>query len=182
MEQQRILSLKAIEQIQHGIHSSVSELPGDLQHQAMRPFVLLKERVSKSVSLHELVSLVKEADDEEDKVIELINRFSEQQMRAQQLQAEKDRAEAARNVGVSAPSKIQEPAAGANSASAQATVEKQVAKPQAAPKPIELVSPTELLGDNHLFIETEQDIDAYLGKLRSRLQQAIEGGKRVRIK
>jgi hypothetical protein len=177
VEQQRVVSLQAIERTQMGIKSSVSDLPSDLQNQAMRPFVLLKERVSKSVSLHELVSLVKEADDEEDKVIELINRFS-----AQQLQAEKDRAEAARNVGVSAPSQVQEPAAGASSGSVQATVEKPVAKPKPAPKPIELVSPTELLGDNHLFIETEQDIDAYLGKLRSRLQQAIDGGKRVRIK
>lgn len=181
VEQQRVVSLQAIERTQMGIKSSVSDLPSDLQNQAMRPFVLLKERVSKSVSLHELVSLVKEADDEEDKVIELINRFS-----AQQLQAEKDRAEAARNVGVSAPSQIQEPVAGTSSGSAQATVEKPVVKPQAAPKPapkpIELVSPTELLGDNHLFIETEQDIEAYLGKLRSRLQQAIDGGKRVRIK
>ncbi|MGL5027030.1 MAG: BREX system P-loop protein BrxC, partial [Shewanella oncorhynchi] len=176
VEQQRIVSLKAIEQIQHGIHSLVSELPADLQHQAMRPFVLLKERVSKSVSLHELVSLVKAADDEEDKVIDLINRFSEQ------LQAEQARAEVARHAGVAAPSQVQEPVAEADSSSAQATVEKQVAKHQAAPRPIELVSPTELLGDNHLFIETEQDIDAYLGKLRSRLQQAIDGGKRVRIK
>ena len=177
VEQQRVVSLQAIERTQMGIKSSVSDLPSDLQNQAMRPFVLLKERVSKSLSLHELVSLVKEADDEEDKVIELINRFS-----AQQLQAEKDRAEAARNVGVSAPSQVQEPAAGASSGSAQATVEKPVVKPKPAPKPIELVSPTELLGDNHLFIETEQDIEAYLGKLRSRLQQAIDGGKRVRIK
>jgi hypothetical protein len=42
----------------------------------MRPFNLLKERVSNSLSLHEIVSLQQEADDEEDKVLELINRYS----------------------------------------------------------------------------------------------------------
>ena len=132
---------------------------------------LLKERVAKSVSLHELVSLVKEADDQEDEVIALINRYSAEQ--------------AAHQSEVSVfPPQVQEPSVGNSAASAveNTTIDKPVAKPKPVLKPIELVSPTELLGGSHLFIETEQDIDAYLSKLRSRLQQAIVDGKRVRIK
>ena len=154
------------------MQSSVSELPSELQNKAMRPFVLLKERVAKSVSLHELVSLVKEADDQEDEVIALINRYSAEQAARQS------------EVSVVPPSQVQEPSVGSRGASTveNTTVEKPVAKPKPVLKPIELVSPTELLGGSHLFIETEQDIDAYLSKLRSRLQQAIVDGKRVRIK
>ncbi len=172
IEQKRAFSLQAIEQTQQGIQPLVSELPSELQNKAMRPFVLLKERVAKSVSLHELVSLVKEADEQEDEVIALINRYTTEQAARQS------------EVPVVPPSQVQEPSVGSRGTTTveNTTVEKPVAKPKPVLKPIELVSPTELLGGSHLFIETEQDIDAYLSKLRSRLQQAIVDGKRVRIK
>lgn len=184
VEQQRVSSLQAIEQIQLAIQPTISDLPANLQNQAMRPFVLLKERIASSVSLHELVSLVKEADDEEDKVIELINRFSAEQ-RAEAERIEAERVKAAKNSAVTAATaatEVQEPPAGLNSGAAAYTVDKPPVSVKPVLKPIELVSPTELLGDSHLFIETDQDIEAYLSKLRNRLQQAINNGKRVRIK
>jgi len=61
--------------------------------------------VAKSVSLHELVSLVKEADDQEDEVIALINRYSAEQ--------------AAHQSEVSVfPPQVQEPSVGNSAASA----------------------------------------------------------------
>ena len=56
------------------------------------------------------------------------------------------------------------------------------AQPKPKPKPIEIVSPTDLFDVAGAFIESEQDIEHYLAKLRARLQQAVGQGKRVRIK
>lgn len=147
----------------------------------MRPFNLLKERVSNSLSLHEIVSLQQEADDEEDKVLELINRYSAElqaRLEAEQAAARKKTAEPPNSDAgtLREPDPSDSPTTIANNSAATVVSHKPI------PKPIELVSPAELLGASHIFIETEQDIDTYLATLRSRLQQAIGQGKRVRIK
>jgi len=96
VEQKRTAALEAINATQQGVAPLVTDLPAELQNQAMRPFNLLKERVSNSLSLHEIVSLQQEADDEEDKVLELINRYSAElqaRLEAEQAAARKKAAE-----------------------------------------------------------------------------------------
>lgn len=181
VEQKRAAALEAINATQQGVAPLVADLPAELQNQAMRPFNLLKERVSNSLSLHEIVSLQQEADDEEDKVLELINRYSAElqaRLEAEQAAARKKAAEPPN----SDAGTLREPEPSGSSTTASSNSAATVVSHKPIPKPIELVSPAELLGASHIFIETEQDIDTYLATLRSRLQQAIGQGKRVRIK
>ena len=181
VEQKRATALAAIAATQQSVAPLVADLPAELQNQAMRPFALLKERVSNSFSLHEIVSLQQEADDEEDKVLGLINHYSAELQARQEVEQATARKKAAEQsnsdaVTLREPEPSGAPTATANNPAATVVSHKPVLKP------IELVSPAELLGASHVFIETEQDIDAYLETLRSRLQQAISQGRRVRIK
>lgn len=155
--------LSQIERLQAGVESQIAVLPADDKHQAMRPFVLIKQRLSGSVSLHEMVSLRQEAGDAEDEAIALINAFA-----AKQATKTAQPKPASPTGGL----QINEPVPGA------------VPKPMSQPviKPVEIVSPQELLDVAGAYLETEQDIEHYLSKLRSRLQQAVGQGKRVRIK
>lgn len=52
--------------------------------------------------------------------------------------------------------------------------------PPPAVKPIQVVKPTELLSQN--YIETEEDIDAFLNQLRTALKAAVSENKRVQIR
>ena len=112
---------------------------------------------------------------------ELINRYSAElqaRLEAEQAAARKKAAEPPNSDAgtLREPDPSGSPTTIANNSAATVVSHKPI------PKPIELVSPAELLGASHIFIETEQDIDTYLATLRSRLQQAIGQGKRVRIK
>ncbi|MGB7412869.1 MAG: hypothetical protein WA902_01555 [Thermosynechococcaceae cyanobacterium] len=176
VEQKRATALEAINATQQGVEPLVADLPAELQNQAMRPFNLLKERISNSLSLHEIVSLQQEADDEEDKVLELINRYSAE------LQARREAEQAAARKKAAEPPTLREPEPSGSPTTTANNSAATVVSHKPIPKPIELVSPAELLGASHIFIETEQDIDTYLATLRSRLQRAIGQGKRVRIK
>ena len=184
VEDKRAIALTLITAVQHGIAPLVAELPDTLRNQAMRPFELLKERVGNSLSLHEIVSLQQDADDEEDKVMDLINSYVAEQralQQAEQAAAKKKQAE----TGMGSGHQVQEPTPpglAVGTATVNKPIEATPVSHKPVPKTIELVSPTELLGESHIFIESEQDIDAYLDKLRSRLQQAISKGNRVRIK
>lgn len=159
--------LLAINALYNGIEPQIADLPADWQNKAMRPFVILKERLDHSHSLHEMVSLQQDAADAEDNAIELINSYIKQC--EEQSKSKPQPVPAGPSIG-----QIKEPVPDNGPVSAPVRQPKH--------KPIEIVSPTELLDVAGAFIESEQDIEHYLAKLRSRLQQAVGQGKRVRIK
>ena len=158
--------LLAINALYNGIEPQIADLPADWQNKAMRPFVILKDRLEHSHSLHEMVSLQQDAADAEDNAIELINSYIKQ---CEEQSKSKPQPVPGPSIG-----QIKEPVPDNGPVSAPVSQPKH--------KPIEIVSPTELLDVAGAFIESEQDIEHYLAKLRSRLQQAVGQGKRVRIK
>ena len=198
IETRRYAAVVCIENVKQSCVSLLAGLPGELCNRALHPFEDLKQKVAQSHSLHEMLSFEKQADELEDDVIDIINTYSAAQ------QAQLDQAQ--QGLKVTEPGTGSQAVAGgastsgASTAGAATTMEAtttamtpsacttQLVKPEPvtppAPvaKPIEIVSPTELLGASHMFIETPDDIEAYLDKLRSRLSDAINAGKRVRIK
>ncbi|WP_413734964.1 BREX system P-loop protein BrxC [Shewanella sp. BJSY2023SW005] len=177
IETRRYTATVTIDAVKQGCIKLLNGLPDEVCNRALHPFETLKQKVAQSHSLHEMLSLEKEADELEDDVIDIINKYSE---------AQKAKAAHTEN----ATNRAQTVTEGQSTATATNGMESATntpAQPQVktqtpAAKPIEIVSPTELLGASHMFIETSDDIEAYLDKLRSRLNQAISAGKRVRIK
>ena len=196
IETRRYAAVVSIDTVKQSCVSLLAGLPAELCNRALHPFEDLKQKVAQSHSLHEMLSFEKQADELEDDVIEIINTYSAAQQ-AQLDQAQLKQAQAQQGSTVTEPG-AQVAATGTSTGTVAMTpsgstvtppsvkpepVTPQPVKP-AAPvaKPIEIVSPTELLGASHMFIETRDDIEAYLDKLRSRLSDAISAGKRVRIK
>lgn len=188
-ETRRYAATVAIDAVKQNCIALLAGVPDELCNKALLPFETLKQSVAKSHSMHEMTSLEKQATELEDEVIELINEYSQAQLalaqKDQQAQAKASSAEGQDLFGSNAGDTADK--ADAVEEPSQVSAAKESAAKTAGPKgpvvkPIEIVSPTELLGDNHQLIETSQDIDAYLEKLRSRLTIAISAGKRVQIK
>ena len=170
LDAKRAEVLIAINELQTGVELELAELPAERKNQALRPFVVLKERLAATHSLHEMVSLQQEAADAEDNAIALINDY----IRLLEEQSKSKVAPSPTTTQTAGQINESVPAAGPAPAPA--------AQPKPKPKPIEIVSPTDLFDVAGAFIESEQDIEHYLAKLRARLQQAVGQGKRVRIK
>ncbi|HEY8034489.1 MAG TPA: BREX system P-loop protein BrxC [Methylobacter sp.] len=138
------------------VQSALTEAgaPLDLQNKALHPLQLCKKRIDNTDSIPQIISEQSEAVSHEDDAYDLINRHIESQRK--------------KEIPVTVT-----PVSGD---------ENKIAEPP--PKRTVTISQIEVLNSvsSKGFIETENDIELYLKRLRERLAEAISAGDRVRIR
>jgi hypothetical protein len=138
------------------VQSALTEAgaPLDLQNKALHPLQLCKKRIDNTDSIPQIISEQSEAVSHEDDAYDLINRHIESQRK--------------KEIPVTVT-----PVSGD---------ENKISEPP--PKRTVTISQIEVLNSvsSKGFIETENDIELYLKRLRERLAEAISAGDRVRIR
>lgn len=151
------------------VKSTLSEAhaPDELSNQAMRPLQLCRQRLEGTASLPQLVSELSEAEGFEEEAYELLNRHIEAERQRQQALKKKQQEQQAEPNGLQGQLATRE----------EECHEKPV---KAYSKRIVTVKPAILLNDQ--MLETEQQVEDYLHKLREQLLKVVNSGDRVRIK
>ena len=156
----------------------------ELSNQLLRPLQLLKQDIEAATSIAQIYLL------QGDTASEREQDSLDQLHRQQQAEAERQRAvsKAADNAGKpdsnATPSgNAPTPDTGASGAGKPAN-EVRERTPVAAPKPVKDVSVSQVLSRTHegVYLESQQEVDAFLDALKRELDDAIQANKRIRIR
>ncbi|MDN6298469.1 MAG: BREX system P-loop protein BrxC [Halomonas sp.] len=165
----------------------------ELSNRLLRPLQLLKQDIDATANIAQIYML--QSDTANDCELESLDEL----YREQQAEAERQRAAsqqvgsstadngAASNTNTQADSTSQpEHGTAAKAGSGPATSVDEVREPAtvAAPKPVTSVSVSEVLSRSHegVYLESQQEVDAFLDALRNELDDAIRADKRIRLR
>jgi len=163
-----------LDELIKNLTEQLSDLPPDLNNKALYPLQQSKQRVERSQSIHELNSESQQASELEDRAIDILNHYAEQQQAALKIQEEQSTSTTALTSPV-----VEDTGLGVQPATVPAL--KTMSR---ITKKVIIVSPAELFkkSGNRGYLENEQSVDDYLAKLRQSLMDIVAAGDRVRIK
>lgn len=130
----------------------------DLSNRCLLPLQQAKQRILQSESIHEIGSLQNEAADQEDSATDKINQYIAQ-VQAAQSKPKPERVEPIAN---------------------QQQVAESPPTQRIQVKPIRIFNVDDYAPSD--YIETEQDLEAYLQTLKQQMQTVLKAGERIRIK
>lgn len=169
IQQKRQHAEKRVEERLARVQQQLDEVQANdaLRNQCLQGLQQIKKHIQQSESIPEIASLQQEAADAEDKATDHINQH------ISKLQSQQ-KAAAQPNSGVKQTPTAEQPS------QPQGKVAEPVAPPFVQVKPTHMLSISDYAPSG--YIETEQDVDAYLKRIRQQMLDVLNAGERIRIK